>query len=83
MEKPRTKRFLEEFRSTLCRFDSPTAVIIPVYKLKTQQTCLNYTKYIYTTVLTFGVRNIFLNIFERSLLSSPRLHLFHQKYSEN
>lgn len=29
MEKPRTKRFLEEFKSTSCRFDRPTAVIIP------------------------------------------------------
>lgn len=29
MEKPKTKRFLEELRSTNCRLDSPTAVIIP------------------------------------------------------
>lgn len=29
MEKPKTKRFLEELRSTNCRLESPTAVIIP------------------------------------------------------
>lgn len=29
IENPRTKRFLDEFKSTSCRFDSPTAVIIP------------------------------------------------------
>lgn len=29
MEKPRTKRFLEELRSTNCRLDRPTAVIMP------------------------------------------------------
>lgn len=29
IENPNTKRFREEFMSTNCRLDSPTAVIIP------------------------------------------------------
>lgn len=29
MENPRTKRFLDEFKSTSCRLERPTAVIIP------------------------------------------------------
>lgn len=29
IENPRTKRFLDEFKSTSCRLDRPTAVIIP------------------------------------------------------
>lgn len=29
IENPKTKRFLEEFRSTNCRLERPTAVIIP------------------------------------------------------
>ena len=28
-EKPRTNKFLDEFRSTNCKFDRPTAAIIP------------------------------------------------------
>jgi hypothetical protein len=40
MEKPRTKRFLEELRSTLCRLDKPTAVIIPAgHRQHKQQRC--------------------------------------------
>lgn len=35
IEKPRTKRFLDEFKSTSCRLDSPTAVIIPEEQTKT------------------------------------------------
>lgn len=40
MENPRTKRFLEEFRSTSCRLDRPTAVIIPEPQ---QNTCVKMT----------------------------------------
>lgn len=40
MENPRTKRFLEEFRSTSCRLDRPTAVIIPEPQ---QNTCIKMT----------------------------------------
>lgn len=29
IENPRTKRFLDEFKSTNCRLERPTAVIIP------------------------------------------------------
>ncbi len=34
IENPRTKRFLDEFKSTSCRLDRPTAVIIPEKKKK-------------------------------------------------
>ncbi len=37
IENPRTKRFLDEFKSTSCRLDRPTAVIIPEKKKKNQQ----------------------------------------------
>ena len=31
---PKTNKFLDEFRSTYCRFDRPTAIIIPIYQHK-------------------------------------------------
>ncbi len=31
----------------------------------------------------FGGRQFFFNVFERSLLCSPKLHLFDQKYNKN
>jgi len=34
-------------------------------------------------LFTLGVSKIFLNVFERSPICSPRLHLFDQKYSKN
>ncbi len=41
------------------------------------------TKYFITPFQKFEVSTVFLYVFERSLLCSPRLHLFDQKYIKN
>lgn len=43
MENPRTKRFLEEFKSTSCRLERPTAVIIPEKATRLQYNDITYT----------------------------------------
>ena len=51
-ETPNTNRFLVEFMSTNCRFDTPTATMIPATRHNVSQFCVDETKRRDRAVLT-------------------------------
>ena len=67
VENPKTKRLRDEFRSTNCRLETPTAVIIPV---------TNTTQY-------FNPSTSIMNLGWRSLSQFPPFHCFSQKVSHS
>lgn len=58
MENPRTKRFLEEFKSTSCRLERPTAVIIPEQGMHLHHCNRNTCKHRQTHVTCYSPNNV-------------------------